>query len=460
MLLSCAGCKKPIMDKFFLNVLERAWHGDCVRCFDCGTELQEKCFSRESKLFCRNDFYRRYGTKCSGCLQGISPQDLVRKARDKVFHLNCFTCLVCRRQLSTGEELYVLDDNKFVCKQDYLSGKPLPDARHAHSHHGGDSLMGSGSEDEDEDGSNHLHHHEGLGGSHLGPHSLGPGSTGEQSVGHVSDLPLGSDSCKQEDSEDLGSLDGDPETRDSQTENKSPDGGAGGGSGDGGAGSKRRGPRTTIKAKQLEILKTAFSATPKPTRHIREQLAKETSLPMRVIQVWFQNKRSKERRLKQLTTMGRSPFFNGSRKMRGFPLNLNHGALGGDDGPPPGFSYFPTDKFDFGYGGPVPFHHEFFGAHGPPHPHGPPFAGPVPNLFVTGLDPASIGGMAAAAVTGEYPPPGAAGGPPEFLTGPPGQGPQPPSGGSPGEFLAPTGRLITKDFNNLYLSSFSISPFT
>lgn len=86
-----------------------------------------------------------------------------------------------------------------------------------------------------------------------------------------------------------GSLDGDPETRDSQTENKSPDGGAGGGSGDGGAGSKRRGPRTTIKAKQLEILKSAFSSTPKPTRHIREQLAKETGLPMRVIQVHIQN---------------------------------------------------------------------------------------------------------------------------------------------------------------------------
>ena len=48
---------------------------------------------------------------------------------------------------------------------------------------------------------------------------------------------------------------------------------------------KRRGPRTTIKAKQLEILKTAFNQTPKPTRHIREQLAKETGLSMRVIQV-------------------------------------------------------------------------------------------------------------------------------------------------------------------------------
>lgn len=48
---------------------------------------------------------------------------------------------------------------------------------------------------------------------------------------------------------------------------------------------KRRGPRTTIKAKQLETLKAAFVATPKPTRHIREQLAQETGLNMRVIQV-------------------------------------------------------------------------------------------------------------------------------------------------------------------------------
>lgn len=51
------------------------------------------------------------------------------------------------------------------------------------------------------------------------------------------------------------------------------------------SGTKRRGPRTTIKAKQLETLKAAFVATPKPTRHIREQLAQETGLNMRVIQV-------------------------------------------------------------------------------------------------------------------------------------------------------------------------------
>ncbi len=94
-------------------------------------------------------------------------------------------------------------------------------------------------------------------------------------------------------------------------------------------------------------------------------------------QVWFQNKRSKERRLKQLTSMGRGPFYGGSRKMRGFPMNLSPGGL--DDGPP-GFPYFATadGKFEFGYGGPPPFHHDFFPPHHPHH--GPPQQGlPFPQ---------------------------------------------------------------------------------
>uniref|UniRef100_A0A1B0D801 LIM zinc-binding domain-containing protein n=1 Tax=Phlebotomus papatasi TaxID=29031 RepID=A0A1B0D801_PHLPP len=119
----CAGCNKPILDKFLLNVLERGWHASCVRCCECLQPLTDKCFSREAKLYCRNDFFRRYGTKCSGCGQGIAPSDLVRRQRDKVFHLNCFTCCVCRKQLSTGEHLYVLDDNRFMCKDDYTQMK-------------------------------------------------------------------------------------------------------------------------------------------------------------------------------------------------------------------------------------------------------------------------------------------------------------------------------------------------
>ena len=74
---------------------------------------------------------------------------------------------------------------------------------------------------------------------------------------------------------------------------------------------KRRGPRTNITAKQLEMLKNVFGSTPKPTRLMREQLAQDTGLSMRVIQVWFQNKRSKEKRMHQLRYMpGYHPLYS------------------------------------------------------------------------------------------------------------------------------------------------------
>ncbi|KAF7233481.1 hypothetical protein EG68_04982 [Paragonimus skrjabini miyazakii] len=98
-----------------------------------------------------------------------------------------------------------------------------------------------------------------------------------------------------------------------------------------GAGAKRRGPRTTIKAKQLETLKAAFAATPKPTRHVRETLAQETGLSMRVIQVWFQNRRSKERRMKQLNAMGpRRSFYRNPRRLRGIRPGLGNSDLGNE----------------------------------------------------------------------------------------------------------------------------------
>ena len=58
MIICCAGCGRPIMDKFLLTVLDRTWHAECVRCVDCGNSLTEKCFSREDKLYCRTDFFR------------------------------------------------------------------------------------------------------------------------------------------------------------------------------------------------------------------------------------------------------------------------------------------------------------------------------------------------------------------------------------------------------------------
>lgn len=57
-MLHCASCEKPILDRFLLKVLDRPWHIKCVQCCDCKCTLTEKCFSREGKLYCKNDFFR------------------------------------------------------------------------------------------------------------------------------------------------------------------------------------------------------------------------------------------------------------------------------------------------------------------------------------------------------------------------------------------------------------------
>lgn len=67
--------------------------------------------------------FRRYGTKCAGCEQGIPPTQVVRRAQENVYHLACFSCILCKRQLNTGDEFYLMEDNKLVCKADYEAAK-------------------------------------------------------------------------------------------------------------------------------------------------------------------------------------------------------------------------------------------------------------------------------------------------------------------------------------------------
>uniref|UniRef100_A0A8C4K5D0 LIM/homeobox protein Lhx3 n=1 Tax=Dromaius novaehollandiae TaxID=8790 RepID=A0A8C4K5D0_DRONO len=187
----CAGCNQHIVDRFILKVLDRHWHSKCLKCSDCQTQLAEKCFSRGDGVYSPRT--ARFGTKC-----------------DFVYHLHCFACIVCKRQLATGDEFYLMEDSRLVCKADY-------------------------------------------------------------------------ETAKQREAE-----------------------------------STAKRPRTTITAKQLETLKNAYNNSPKPARHVREQLSSETGLDMRVVQVWFQNRRAKEKRLKKDAGRQRwGQYFRNMKRSRG-----------------------------------------------------------------------------------------------------------------------------------------------
>ncbi|KAL3282023.1 hypothetical protein HHI36_005226, partial [Cryptolaemus montrouzieri] len=208
----CGGCHELILDRFILKVADRTWHAKCLQCSECRMQLTDKCFARNGQLFCKDDFFKRFGTKCASCELGIPPTQVVRRAQDSVYHLQCFSCIMCSRQLNTGDEFYLMEDRKLVCKPDYEAAK----------------------------------------------------------------------------SKAAECLDGDqPNKR----------------------------PRTTITAKQLETLKNAYNNSPKPARHVREQLSQDTGLDMRVVQVWFQNRRAKEKRLKK--DAGRTRWSQYFRSMKG-----------------------------------------------------------------------------------------------------------------------------------------------
>uniref|UniRef100_A0A8D0CEN2 LIM homeobox transcription factor 1-alpha n=1 Tax=Scleropages formosus TaxID=113540 RepID=A0A8D0CEN2_SCLFO len=83
---------------------------------------------------------------------------------------------------------------------------------------------------------------------------------------------------------------------------KSEDEDGGGGSvekgGDDGKEHKRsKRPRTILTTQQRRAFKASFEVSSKPCRKVRETLAAETGLTVRVVQVWFQNQRAKMKKI-------------------------------------------------------------------------------------------------------------------------------------------------------------------
>ncbi|XP_058465809.1 LIM domain kinase 1 isoform X2 [Malaya genurostris] len=115
--LSCASCYNSIAKTDCVSALGQEWHSDCFRCSVCDVHLSNWYFEKEGLLFCRDDYWAKYGESCQQCAQVISGPVMV--AGDHKFHPECFCCESCKIYIGDGEAYALVERSKLFCGQCY-----------------------------------------------------------------------------------------------------------------------------------------------------------------------------------------------------------------------------------------------------------------------------------------------------------------------------------------------------
>ena len=118
----CAGCGEAIKGGSVISTADgRKWHKACFRCAACDAALAGgEYFERDGSVFCRPDFYRRFGQVCSACgkvIEGTTVQALGR-----AFHAECFSCARCGKAIK-GTKFKTLRDEAAGEKRAFCSDR-------------------------------------------------------------------------------------------------------------------------------------------------------------------------------------------------------------------------------------------------------------------------------------------------------------------------------------------------
>nr|XP_028570288.1 LIM/homeobox protein Lhx2 isoform X2 [Podarcis muralis] len=262
----CAGCGGKISDRYYLLAVDKQWHMRCLKCCECKLNLESEltCFSKDGSIYCKEDYYRRFSVqRCARCHLGISASEMVMRARESVYHLNCFTCSTCAKMLTTGDH-FGMKDNLVYCRLHFealLQGEYQLHFNHGEGAAGKGPALGAAA-------ALGLPYYNGVGTVQKGrPRKRKSPGPGADLAAYNAAL-----SCNENDGDHLD--------RDQQYPSNQ----------------KTKRMRTSFKHHQLRTMKSYFAINHNPDAKDLKQLAQKTGLTKRVLQVWFQNARAKFRR--------------------------------------------------------------------------------------------------------------------------------------------------------------------
>ncbi|XP_072909735.1 LIM domain kinase 1a isoform X1 [Hemitrygon akajei] len=110
----CAGCGRSIYDGQYLQALNTDWHNDCFRCCECNISLSHWYHEKEGRLYCKRDYWARFGELCHGCCERIT-KGLIMVAGEHKYHPECFTCLKCGAFIGDGDTYALVERSKLYC---------------------------------------------------------------------------------------------------------------------------------------------------------------------------------------------------------------------------------------------------------------------------------------------------------------------------------------------------------
>ncbi|KAK7494065.1 hypothetical protein BaRGS_00014723 [Batillaria attramentaria] len=96
----CAYCNGPIVDKC-ITALEKMWHPEHFFCAQCGRMFGDEDFhEKNGKAYCRDDYFQMFAPKCGGC--GMPIMENYISALNRQWHPQCFRCWDCEAPFGTG----------------------------------------------------------------------------------------------------------------------------------------------------------------------------------------------------------------------------------------------------------------------------------------------------------------------------------------------------------------------